>query len=230
MDKIWWLKEWLRKGSINIFGMPFAGKDTVGRQVAQVLDGQFLSSGQILRDYEAANSVMDLTTTGRWTPTESFKRIVLPHLGDEQYEDKALILGGIGRWDGEEEFVEEALMKAEHPLRVVVLLNLSEQEIRNRWEVAQVGGDQIEVAGLGVAGGLDAAARELKREVRADDDDWRKVESRMNEFRDKTWPVIEYYRAMGMLVTVNGRQTREKVLLETINKLYDYATLHPHEY
>jgi len=230
MDKIWWLKEWLRKGSINIFGVPFSGKDTVGRQVAQVLEAHFLSSGAILRDYEAQNAGSDLTSSGRWTPTESFKRIVLPHLGDPQYEDKALILGGVGRWDGEEEYVEAALSEAGHPLQVVILLNLSEQEIRNRWEVAQVGGDQIEAATQGVAGGLNAAAVELKREVRTDDNEWRKVESRINEFRDKTWPVIDYYRAMGMLVTVNGRQTREKVLLETINKLYDYAVLHPHEY
>ncbi|MDR0980022.1 MAG: nucleoside monophosphate kinase [Candidatus Nomurabacteria bacterium] len=230
MDKIWWLKEWLRKGSINLFGMPFAGKDTVGRQLAQILDAEFLSSGAILRDYELKNPGSDLTTAGRWTPTESFKRIVLPHLGDEAYEFKPLILGGIGRWDGEEQDVEETLQEAGHPLEVVVLLNLSEQEIRNRWEVAQVGGDQIETATLGVQGGLNAAAAELKREVRVDDEEWRKVESRISEFRDKTWPIIEYYRAMGMLVTINGHQTREKVLLETVNKLYDFAVYHPHEY
>lgn len=230
MDKIWWIKEWLRRGSINFFGVPFSGKDTVGRQVAQVLEAQFLSSGAILRDYEMKNPGSDLTSAGRWSPTDSFKRIVLPHLGDPLYEDKALVLGGIGRWDGEEEFVEEALIEAGHPLQVVVLLNLSEQEIRNRWEVAQVGGDQIETASLSAQGGLNAAAAELKREVRIDDAEWRKVESRINEFRNKTWPIIEYYRAMGMLITINGRQTREKVLLETVNKLYDYAVLHPHEY
>ncbi|MCL2038365.1 nucleoside monophosphate kinase [Candidatus Saccharibacteria bacterium] len=230
MDRIWWIKEWLRKGSINIFGVPFAGKDTVGRQVAQVLEAKFVSSGEILREYERTNPGSDLTRAGRWTPTESFKRIVLPHLGDPRYEDEALILGGIGRWDGEEEYVEEALQEAGHPLQAVILLNLSEQEIRNRWEVAQVGGDQIETAAQGVQGGLNAAAVELKREVRVDDEDWRKVESRIDEFRNKTWPIIDYYRAMGMLITVNGRQTREKVLLETVNKLYDYAVLHPHEF
>ncbi|MCL2002085.1 nucleoside monophosphate kinase [Candidatus Saccharibacteria bacterium] len=227
MDKIALIKEWLGKGTINFFGVPFAGKDTVGRQIAQVLDAQFLSSGAILREYEAKNPGSDLTTSGRWTPTDSFKRIVLPHLGNPELANKALILGGIGRWDGEEEYVEEVLNNAGHPLSAVVLLNLSEQEIRNRWEVAQVGGDQIETASGGVQGSLHAAARELSREVRVDDGDWKKVESRIDEFRDKTWPVIEYYRAMGMLVTINGRQTREKVLLETVNKLYDYATTHP---
>jgi adenylate kinase len=227
MDRITLIKEWLQKGTINIFGVPFAGKDTVGRQIAQVLNAQFLSSGAILRDYETRNPGSDLTSAGRWTPTDSFKRIVLPHLADPAYENSALILGGIGRWDGEEEYVEEALDAAGHPLQIVVLLNLSEQEIRNRWEVAQVGGDQIETAAQGVQGGLNAAAVQLQREVRVDDDEWRKVESRINEFRDKTWPIIEYYRALGILVTVNGRQTREKVLLETVNKLYDFAVTHP---
>ena len=50
MENIERIKSWLGSGSINIFGMPFSGKDTVGTRLADVLDGKFLSSGAILRE------------------------------------------------------------------------------------------------------------------------------------------------------------------------------------
>ena len=48
-EKIQFIKEWLGTGSINIFGLPFSGKDTVGVRLAEDLGGRFLSSGMILR-------------------------------------------------------------------------------------------------------------------------------------------------------------------------------------
>ena len=51
-EKINLIKRWLGTGSINIFGMPFSGKDTVGVRLAQDLNGRFLSSGLIMRAAE----------------------------------------------------------------------------------------------------------------------------------------------------------------------------------
>ena len=44
-QKILTIKQWLGTGSINIFGLPMSGKDTVGVKLAEFLGGKFLSSG-----------------------------------------------------------------------------------------------------------------------------------------------------------------------------------------
>ena len=51
-EKIAKIKEWLGTGSINIFGLPMSGKDTVGIRLAEALGARFLSSGIIIRAME----------------------------------------------------------------------------------------------------------------------------------------------------------------------------------
>jgi len=43
-EKIVAIKKWLGTGSINIFGLPMSGKDTMGIRLAEALGGKFLSS------------------------------------------------------------------------------------------------------------------------------------------------------------------------------------------
>ena len=52
-EKIEMIKNWLGTGSLNIFGLPMSGKDTVGMRLAEDLQAKFLSSGIIIRAYEA---------------------------------------------------------------------------------------------------------------------------------------------------------------------------------
>ena len=51
-EKVAKTREWLGTGSINVFGLPFSGKDTVGLRLAELLGAKFLSSGLILRAAE----------------------------------------------------------------------------------------------------------------------------------------------------------------------------------
>ena len=46
------IRQWLGTGSINVFGLPFSGKDTVGIRLAETIGARFLSSGLILRAAE----------------------------------------------------------------------------------------------------------------------------------------------------------------------------------
>ena len=41
-DKISKIKDWLGKSSINFFGLPMSGKDTVGERLATDLGAKFL--------------------------------------------------------------------------------------------------------------------------------------------------------------------------------------------
>ena len=197
------IKTWLKTGSINIFGLPMSGKDTNGIRLAEALGGKFLSSGMILREAEKTNTIVrDAMTAGLWTPTDQFYQIVLPYFGREDLADFPLILGGIGRWSGEEQTVMSAAASSGHPIKAAILLNISAADVRLRWEQSQILGD---------------------RGVRADDQDIKALESRIHEFNTKTMPVIQYYSEHGLLVPINADQSKEAVFTEILQKLSAFA-------
>ena len=74
-QKITSLKEWIGTGSINVFGLPYSGKDTVGVRLAETLGAKFLSSGLILRAAEKEDSTLAKELgAGNLAPTETFQK------------------------------------------------------------------------------------------------------------------------------------------------------------
>ncbi|MCL2037387.1 hypothetical protein FWG95_00005, partial [Candidatus Saccharibacteria bacterium] len=85
--------------------------------------------------------------------------------------------------------------------RAVLLINIPEEEVWRRWETV----------GYTRQGG------------RPDDLTREKVLRRLNDFHDKTLPVIDIYRSMGLVIEVNGQQSRDEVFAEVIDKLYNFS-------
>lgn len=65
------IKNWLGIGSINIFGLPMSGKDTIGVRLAENLGGKFLSSGMIIRAMEQETG-QNLSHDGKLIPQNVF--------------------------------------------------------------------------------------------------------------------------------------------------------------
>ena len=198
--KIEAIKKWLGTGSINVFGFPMSGKDTQGVKLAEALGGKLLSSGIIIRAKELEQH-KKLTSNGDLIPTNIFFEWVLPYFDREDLKTYPLVLSSIGRWFGEEDTVMETAEKSGHPIKAVVLLNISEADVLERFRKLQILNDRGE---------------------RQDDKDLTVFKNRLEEFRTKTMPVIEHYKQLGLLVNVNGDQSREVVFAETIDKLYEY--------
>ena len=118
----------MASSSINIFGLPMSGKDTVGTRLAKLIGGEFLSSGDIIRDFE--NKQNDhMSDNGQLIPTNKFYDIVLPHFYIEELVDKPLVLSSIGRWEGEEDEVMKHTKEAGHEIKAVIYLKLSEEDV-----------------------------------------------------------------------------------------------------
>jgi len=208
-EKILHIKKWLGTGSINIFGRAFAGKDTVGKQLSEILNAEFLSSGDIVRaarkntSDQAIKAAAHVSDTGAWMPMDEFKELIVPYLYADNIAGRALILSMVGRWIGEETPVMNALEKGGHNTKAVVVLNVTDNEIWRRWELAN-----------------DVNSRNVGR---ADDSDKTKVQGRLDEFADKTLPVIEVYRQMGLVIEIDGERSREEVFGDVINQLYEFS-------
>ncbi|MBR3135085.1 nucleoside monophosphate kinase [Candidatus Saccharibacteria bacterium] len=197
-EKIEKIKSWLGTGSINIFGLPMSGKDTVGVRLAEMLDAKFLSSGIIIRAIEEQEH-LHYTEKGNLWPTDMFRERILPYLGSEELVDYPLVLSSVGRWQGEEDAVMEAAENAGHPIKAVISLNVSESDVMNRWR----------------------AAKELQdRGERKDDQKEETFQQRILEFRNKTLPVLQHYQNLGLLLSVNADASRDEVFNNVIEVLY----------
>lgn len=199
-EKLEKIKSWLGTGSLNIFGLPMSGKDTVGMRLAEDLQAKFLSSGIIIRAYEAEQNE-DMTGSGKLIPTNTFYDIILPYFSREELRNDSLVLSSVGRWSGEEDKIMEAAKAGGHEIKAVVLLDLTEEEVKNRFEAAKDLNDRGE---------------------RADDANIEVFETRLAEFREKTMPVLNHYDELKMLVKVPAIGSRDEVYVNVIVRLVEF--------
>ena len=143
-----------------------------------------------------------LSDKGNLIPTNIFYEWVLPYFERRDLFSYPLILSSIGRWSGEEDQVMSVAAGAGHEVKAAVILNISEADVENRFKESKVLNDRGE---------------------RADDKDLEIFHNRLQEFRTKTLPVLQHYQTLGLLVEVNGDQTREAVFNELVEKLYAKA-------
>ena len=183
------IANWLNTGSVNVFGRPFSGKDTQGKKLAEMFDGTLLGGGDILRGSDIPPQIKAAMKTGKLIPTKDYIDIVLPFLSKPEFSNQPLILSSVGRWIGEEEGVMQAAKESGHPIKAVIYLNISEQTVHDRWQ----------------------ALHELNDRGERHDDTPEILDIRLQEFREKTLPVIEKYRELGLLIDIDGDQTPDKV-------------------
>ena len=198
--KIKTIKKWLGAGSINIFGAPFAGKDTQGHRLAKELDAILLGGGDILRGAGMPEHIKNMMKTGQLIPTDDYLELVLPYLSRASFEDKPLVLSSVGRWQGEESGVIKATSAAGHPIKAVLYLNISEETVWQRWEHA----DSVRSRG--------------KRA----DDNYEAILVRLKEFKDKTLPVIDFYRSQNLLIEMDSEQPTDVVTEAILDSLLGF--------
>jgi adenylate kinase len=191
------IKPWLKTGSLNIFGMPFAGKDSRGNELAKLFDGIVIGGGDIIRNTPELEKLNEQVKDGSLAPTEEFLKVVLPYFLQDAFKNKPLILSSVGRWHGEEPGVMAATKESGHPLMAVIYIDISEEEMHRRWMVSQ----------------------ELQDRGFRHDDAVHVLEKRINEFKTKTLPVLDFYREHNLLIEISGEASHEDVLLNILSQL-----------
>lgn len=201
-EKVNKIAGWLDAGSINIFGRPFSGKDTQGRQLAGLLGGELIGGGDILRSHHDPQRIEQIMASGGIIPSDFYLQMIMPYLSRPQLRGKPLILSSVGRSHGEEPTIMKATTDSGHPMKAVILLRLTEAEAWRRFE---------------------AAGAKHDRGHRTDDH--REVlKTRLKKFDDKTMPVIDFYRYNGLLIEVDGALAPDEVTGEIINSLAGRAS------
>jgi len=196
------MRKWLGTGAINFFGLPFSGKDTHGRELSELFDAPLLSSGEVFRNTKLKPEIKEILDAGILPPSDVFTEIFTPYLSKPEFDGRPLILSSVGRWIGEEQGIIKAAEEANHPIKAVVYLHLNEETVHQRFEKSKEIGDRGE---------------------RADDAE-HKLETRIQEFNEKTLPVINVYRNLDILIEVDSNASKEEVLKSILARLFLVAS------
>lgn len=192
------ITDWLGTGSINLFGRPFAGKDTQGKVLADLFAAKLVAGGEILRSQKDSQPIEKIMAEGGIIPSDYYLQTIAPFLARPEFKNQPLILDSVGRRHTEEASVIKACRDAGHPIRAVLFLELNDKEIWRRFEARATAGD---------------------RGPRADDSR-EALKNRLQKFNDQTKPVIEFYRQLNLLVEVNGQLSRQAVTDQILEALF----------
>jgi adenylate kinase len=206
---------------ILLIGPPGAGKGTIGERVAEKYGLAHLSTGDILRDAVARETELGkkaeaYVEAGRLVPQEILGEVVAERLAGE----KGFVLDGYPRTLEQAEFLS-GLPFLE--IDAVVYVAVPEEEVVRRLArrlvcracgaVANADSDD------GVCGRC--GAEDLATRV---DDEPETVRARYDIYRRETAPLIEYYRAAGLLREIDAAGNREEVFARVEAAIRPFAT------
>jgi adenylate kinase len=176
-----------------LLGPQGAGKGTQGRLIAAEYGLPHISTGDMLRAAVAEGSDLGrqaepLLNAGQLVPDEIMIGLIRERLSQEDRQ-LGFVLDGIPRTARQAEELDAMLDGIGRPLRIVFELQLSE------------------------AVSLERLGKRAEQEGRTDDTP-EAIRTRLRLYHEQTEPLVEYYRARGILVGIDADRSVEEIFAE----------------
>lgn len=193
-----------------ILGPPGAGKGTQAASIVDTFDVVHISTGDIFReniknDTELGKKAKSYMDRGELVPDEVVNEIVVDRLKKDDVQ-KGFLLDGFPRTVNQAVALDAALeamgQKLDRVINIVVDKNLLVERAVGR-RVCPKCGRTYHVVNQPpkVEGKCDADGETL---IQRDDDTEETVKTRIGVYEKQTSPLIDYYKAQGLLLDVDG--------------------------
>jgi adenylate kinase len=194
--------------AIVIMGAPGAGKGTQSSRIVDEFGVDHVTTGDALRsnkdmetEYGTPREYME---AGELVPDEVVNAIVKEALASAE----GFVLDGYPRTIEQAEFLDDIAT-----LDVVLYLDVDDEVLKERLTGRRVCDDcgrnyHVDFDPPEEAGVCDDCGGEL---IQREDDSADVVETRVEEYNEKTAPVVDHYESEGLLVRVDGEGTPEAV-------------------
>lgn len=184
-----------------LIGPPGAGKGTQAKILCEKLGIAHVSTGDMLRraaeeGTELGLKAKGIMNAGQLIPDELMVSVIRERVGKPDCE-KGYILDGFPRTVPQAEALKKMLAEEDAALSGVILFDVSDADIKAR------------------------LSNRRSAESRADDS-VEVQEKRLKVYREQTEPLIEYYRGLRLLSSVDGTGSIEEVsarLVQAVNAL-----------
>ncbi|MCH5162690.1 MAG: adenylate kinase [Clostridiales bacterium] len=195
--------------NIIIMGAPGSGKGTQAAMICKAHDIPHVSTGDLLRKNIAdgtelgkkAKAYMD---AGQFVPDELVIALLKARIAESDCK-KGFLLDGFPRNAAQAE-VLDGIVKIDVALYLETDLDALADRVASRRVCPKCG------YSTSAAAAPDGKCKECGETLIIRDDDKREVvENRLKVYAEKTAPLVDYYKAKGVLKTVNGMNAIDKV-------------------
>ena len=211
--------------NIIMLGAPGAGKGTQAAVLCEHFGIPTISTGNMIREALKNGTEMGLKAKsfmdeGKLVPDEVVIGIVKERLAEDDCK-KGFILDGFPRTIPHAEALGAALKKINESMDFAIDVDVPDENIVNR-----MGGRRaclncgatyhIVFNPTKVEGKCDACGSET---VLRDDDKPETVQKRLSVYHEQTQPLIDYYKAQGILKSVDGTKSMDEVFSDIVSIL-----------
>lgn len=203
--------------NLILLGPPGSGKGTQGERLQEDLEYPYFATGDILRaavkdGTEVGNAAKEFMDRGDLVPDEVIIGIIAERLESGE-ANHGFILDGFPRTVIQAEALDTELEKLGRQLTAVILIDVDDDEIVNRLSGRRVCQEKGHVYHIeynppardGVCD-VDGSGLYIR-----DDDKPEVVRHRLEQYHDKTAPLVDYYRKQGLLNEIEGADDPDRV-------------------
>lgn len=202
--------------NLVLLGPPGSGKGTQGERLREDLQLPYYATGNILREAvrdetdlgREAQSYMD---RGDLVPDEVIIGVIAERIAQHEAED-GFILDGFPRTVGQADALAARMKELGRRLTAALLIEVADEEV-----IRRLGGRRtcpnghvfhVEFDAPAADGVCDVCGEPLT--IR-DDDKPEVIKHRLEQYRDKTEPLVAWYEERGLLERVNGTKAPDEV-------------------
>jgi adenylate kinase len=206
----------MKEHNLIFLGAPGAGKGTVSKQVLAKYPLAHISTGDLLRAEVAAGTELGkkadaLMKSGQLVPDEIVAGMVRSRLTQDDTKP-GFILDGFPRTVAQAELLNDALKAIGRELQQVVYFKVDDEILLQRLTARQNcrGCDAIYnklFKPSKVEGICDCCGSEL---YQRSDDSLETAQNRLKVYREQTAPLIDFYTAAGLLVTIDSSLPKDE--------------------
>ncbi len=202
--------------NLILLGSPGSGKGTQGERLQEDFDLPYYATGDILRaavreDTEIGRQAKEYMDRGDFVPDDVIVGVIAERIALKEAED-GFILDGFPRTQVQAEALAKKLEELGRQVSIAILIDVDDEEVVRRLggrrtcpngHIFHVEFDPPEKEGV-----CDVCGEPL--EVR-DDDKPEVIRHRLDQYHEKTEPLIAYYEDQGLLRRVDGDKPPEEV-------------------
>ncbi len=189
--------------NIIIFGPPGSGKGTQSKKIAADYKLMHLSTGDLLReeiekDTSLGRQVKKIIDKGELVSDEIIIK-ELYYKASGHLNSPGFIFDGFPRTIVQAEMLDKMLKKHDFPINIVLNIEVEEEELFKRM----------------MGRGEDSNRTDDKEEI---------IYKRIDVYKEQTFPLINYYKKQGKLVSINGMASVDNVFRKMCQAIDTYKS------